>query len=70
MISEMPCPYCNSYDISLKEVIWVSFNEEHEGMTEIMHYCQTCKSEYPVLSEFKYEIIKQEYLDKELIFRD
>ena len=35
-----------------------------------MQYCQTCKSEYPVLTEFKYEVIKQDYQDKELIFKD
>ena len=48
----------------------MSFNQENEGLVEIMQYCQTCKSEYPVLNEFKYEVISQDYQDKELIFKD
>jgi len=70
MINNIPCPYCQSIDTNIKEIIWVSFNQESEGLVEIMQYCQTCKSEYPVLTEFKYEVISQDYQDKELIFRD
>jgi len=70
MINDIPCPFCKSLNINIKEVIWVSFNQESEGLVEIMNYCQTCKNEYPVLTEFKYEIIKQDYQDKELIFKD
>jgi len=70
MINNIPCPFCQSIDINTKEIIWVSFNQENEGLVEIMNYCQSCKNEYPVLTEFKFEITKQDYSDKELIFRD
>jgi len=61
MITDIPCPYCKGTDINIEEVVWVSFNQENEGLVEILNYCQTCKSQYPVLTEFKYEVIKSEY---------
>jgi len=38
MINNIPCPYCKSKDTNIKEVIWVSFNQENEGLVEIMQY--------------------------------
>jgi len=59
MLNEKPCPYCQGVDINIEDVVWVSFNNEGEGITEIRHYCQTCKNAYPVITEFKYTIISQ-----------
>jgi hypothetical protein len=59
MLNNNPCPYCQGKDVSIDEVIWVSFNEDGEGTTEIRHNCLTCKNEYPVITEFKYEVISQ-----------
>ena len=59
MLNKKPCPYCKSTDINIEDVVWVSFNNEGEGITEIRHYCQTCKNSYPVITEFKYEIVSQ-----------
>jgi len=61
MLNEKPCPYCEGMDVNIEDVIWVSFNNEGEGITEIRHYCQTCKNSYPVMITFDYKVTKREY---------
>jgi len=61
MITDDPCPYCNGTDINIEDVIWVSFNNEGEGITEIGYYCQTCKNSYPAMITFDYNVTKREY---------